>query len=326
MLKKYQIDLGDSQKFYSRWNRPDLIISDGPYGIKGFDGDLDDPKKLPEFYEEHIKSWTKFARPGATLWFWNTEVGWANVHPLLEKAGWVYKGVNIWNKGLGFIAGNSNSKTLSKFPIVTEVCVQYILPPLFKFEGEILSEQFWLRKEWQRTGLPLSKTNEASGVKSAATRKYFTSDNLWYSPPKKAFKKLVYYANEFGNEEGRPYFSVDGKEPITEEQWEKMHQTFKLPIGVTNVWDVPQVSGKERLKQSKGNRSLHTNQKPLILMRRIIEASTNELDIIWEPFGGLCTGVLAAMQSNRVGFASEIDESMYREAKNRLEEEELKLV
>lgn len=324
-MKKYQIDQGDAQKFYSKWRRPDMIISDGPYGIKGFDGDLDDPKKLPGFYKKHINSWTKYARPGATLWFWNTEIGWANVHPILEKAGWLYKGVNIWDKGIGFIAGNSNSKTLSKFPVVTEVCVQYVLPPLFECEGETLSEQFWLRKEWQRTGLPLSKTNEASGVKSAATRKYFSSDNLWYSPPKKAFEKLVHYANKLGDEKGRPYFSLDGKSPITGEQWEKMHQTFKLPIGVTNVWSVPQVSGKERLKRDMSNKSLHTNQKPLALMHRVIEASTNEDDVVWEPFGGLCTGVLAAVRSNRFGFAAEINKNMYKEAKRRLEKEELSL-
>lgn len=322
-MKRYQIDFGDSQKFYHRWSRPDIIISDGPYGIKGFDGDLDSPEKLPNFYKEHIESWTRYARPGATLWFWNTEVGWANVHPLLIKAGWVYKGVNTWNKGLGFIAGNSNSKTLSKFPTVTEVCVQYILPPTFKFENELLSEQVWLRKEWQRTGLTLSKTNEASGVKSAATRKYFTSDNLWYSPPKKAFEKLVSYANEFGEKDGRPYFSLDGVSTISGIEWEKMHQKFKLPIGVTNVWDTPQVSGKERLKKSEGNKSLHTNQKPLVLMTRIIEASTDEEDIVWEPFGGLCTGILAAVRMNRIGFSSEINENVYESAIKRLEYEEL---
>lgn len=324
-MKKYQLNLGDSQQYYSHWGQPDVIISDGPYGIKGFDGDLDDPKKLPEFYEDHIKLWTKFARPGATLWFWNTEIGWANVHPLLEEAGWIYKGVNIWNKGLGFIAGNSNSKTLTKFPTVTEVCVQYILPPLFNIDGEKYSEQQWLRKEWQRTGMPLSKTNEASGVKSAATRKYFTSDNLWYSPPTNAFEKLVNYANKFGNNEGKPYFSIDGKVPLTGQEWERIHQTFKLPIGITNVWDTPQVSGKERLKQMGGKKSLHTNQKPLVLMNRIIESSTDELDTVWEPFGGLCTGIVSAIQLNRVGFAAEIDVNMYKEAKIRLEEEELKL-
>ncbi len=48
--------------------------------------------------------------------------GW----PLLANNGWQYRCTNIWDKGIGHIAGNVNSKTIRQFPIVTEVCVQYV--------------------------------------------------------------------------------------------------------------------------------------------------------------------------------------------------------
>lgn len=38
----------------------------------------------------------------------------------------------IWDKGKRHVAGNANTKTLRKLPIVTEVCVQYSKKPIFK--------------------------------------------------------------------------------------------------------------------------------------------------------------------------------------------------
>lgn len=317
---EHSLNFGDALEHYRLWPRANVIVSDGPYGVSGFKGDTSRPQELPEVYEPHIKEWTKYAKPGATLWFWNTEIGWALVHPILEKYGWEYNGLNTWNKGIGFIAGNSNSKTLSKFPIVTEVCVQYILKPKFYFNGEEVEEKAWLRAEWKRTGMPLSKTNEACGVKNAATRKYFTQCHLWYSPPAEQFEKIVKYANEFGNPEGRPYFSLDGTNSLTKQQWVELHPKFYCPIGVTNVWDEPMVAGEERVRKNGSKKAAHTNQKPLKLMKLIIESSSDKGDVVWEPFGGLCSAMYAAIELGRNAFGAEINEEFYELAKTRLNE------
>lgn len=313
------IDYGDALEFYNEWKSPDVIISDGPYGISGYKGDATDSKDLYDMYEPHVKEWTKRARPGATLWFWNTELGWARVHSLLEKYGWEYKGTNIWNKGIGFVAGNVNTKTMSKFPVVSEICVQYVLPPKFEFMGEKLPEKEWLRKEWKRTGLPLSKTNEASGVKSAATRKYFTLDNLWYSPPAEAFEKLVSYANLFGDEKGKPYFTDENGIPYDAITWERIHPVFNLPLKWTNVWNIPQLSGKERIKIEGSGKSLHYNQKPLQLMNLILNTSAKSEFVLWEPFGGLASASVAAKTLGINSFAAEIQKEIYLVAKDRLD-------
>lgn len=312
---------GDSFDAYNQWPNPDLIISDGPYGVNGYDGDFDSPTDLIPFYDKHIRAWTKYANPGATLWFWNTELGWATVHSLFDKYGWEYKGVNTWNKGRGFIAGNINTKSLSSFPVVTEVAVQYVLNPRFSDNGRKVSEQHWLRSEWQRTGLPLNKSNEAVGVKSAATRKYLTKDNLWYSPPANQFAKMVKYANEFGNPKGRPYYSLNGKTPLTDRDWERIHPTFKLPVGYTNVWNVPKVSGKERIKVKSGSfKALHSNQKPLSLMKLLISTSSNEGDVVWEPFGGLASASVESLKLNREPYVAEINPKFYDAIECRLKQ------
>lgn len=93
------LSLGNSLDYYNSWEKPTVIVSDGGYGILGFEGDTSDHIDLPEWYLPHIKAWSNAALPNTTLWFWNSEIGWAVVHPLLEKHGWRYVNCNIWNKG-----------------------------------------------------------------------------------------------------------------------------------------------------------------------------------------------------------------------------------
>lgn len=300
------IFLGDSLQLYARWPSPTIIVSDGPYGLGSYPGDPPTVDGLLEFYRPHVEAWSRFSQPSTTLWFWSSELGWATVHPLLTGCGWEYRSCHIWNKGPGHVAGNANSKTLRKLPVVTEVCVQYVRQVLLPARGTsgTLPLRDWLRREWERSGLPLHKANEACGVANAATRKYLTKDHLWYFPPREAFQGLVEYANRLGNRAGRPYFSIDGQRPIPGDEWERMRAKFHCPFGVSNVWSIPPVNGDERIKH--GNAAVHLNQKPLSLMELIIRASSDPGDVVWEPFGGTCTAAVASLKTGRLCFSAEI--------------------
>lgn len=311
---------GNSLDFYKNWETPTTIISDGAYGILGFDGDTSNHNDLISWYEPHIKAWSEAATPYTSLWFWNTEIGWATIHPLLESYGWKYINLNIWNKGKAHIAGNINTNTIRRFPVVTEVCGYYVYDA--KINGKELKK--WLYDEWKKTGLAFNQANIACGVKNVASRKYFDQGHLWYFPPVEMFEKLVDYANNHGKEEHKPYFSVDGIKSLTTEEWQKMRSQFYCPIGYTNVWDRKPLAGKERIRVSSENtKSAHLNQKPLDLMNLILEASTSPNDTIWEPFGGLFSACLAAKKINRKAFSAEIDPAHYLYGKNRFIEEKL---
>ncbi len=311
-----QITRGDALGCYKEWPTPVVIVSDGPYGVKGFRGDPPIPDHLDEWYTPHIREWTEKATPQTTLWFWNTEVGWATIHPVLIHYGWEYKACCIWNKGIAHIAGNSNTQSLSKLPIVTEVCVQYVKKPMFCIDGKMVEMKIWLRHEWKRSGLPFRKANDAAGVVDAATRKYLTQCHLWYYPPPEAFAAISRYANEHGDPSGRPYFSIDGREPLDIESYSRLRAKFSCPIGITNVWDEPPLNGTERVRN--GSRALHLNQKPLRLMRLIIDASSDPGDVVWEPFGGLFSATAAAHDLGRSCYAAEINEDVYGVGKKRL--------
>jgi site-specific DNA-methyltransferase (adenine-specific) len=317
------IHFNSAEKLYARWPMPVCIISDGPYGVTGFPGDTHDAESLSQWYEPHIKAWSEFSTPQTSLWFWNTELGWATVHPILAANGWEYRCCNIWDKGLGHIAGNANTKTLRKFPVVTEACVHYVKAATFRCGNESLNMQEWLRREWKRTKLPFRLANEACGVLNAATRKYLASDHLWYYPPVEAFVRLAKYANENGDPAGRPYFSADGKHAISGDQWAKLRAKFRCDVGVTNVWREPQVAGSERIQGVRNGMkykfsSLHGSQKPLKFIDLIIRASSDKGDVVWEPFGGLCPGAVVSYYIGRQYCAAEIIPEFYVAAAERL--------
>lgn len=320
MASEVKIMLGNALSLYEQWPAPVAIVSDGAYGVGGFEGDPPTYHGLAEWYRPHVEAWAKHATPQTTLWFWNTEIGWATVHPMLEEAGWNFRNCHVWDKGIAHIAGNANGQTLRKFPVVTEVCVQYVKEATFSGPAGLMSMKEWLRREWLRSGLPLYRTNIACGVKNAATRKYFTQDHLWYYPPVEMFERLVAYANTHGSAEGRPYFSVDGKAPVSGDLWSKMRAKFTCEHGVSNVWNEPAMRGEERIKDHH-NRCMHLNQKPVNLLARIIRASTDPCDVVWEPFGGLCSAAIACAISDRSCYSAEIVPEYYELAADRLENE-----
>lgn len=319
---------GDVLNAYAKWHAadasPSTIISDGAYGVGGFPGDPKTPEGLGNWYRPHIKKWSKFASSQTALWLWNTEVGWAEVHPVLKANGWKYIQTITWNKGIGHIAGNVNGDTIRSFPVVTEICVLYQRSPEFfpLDTGPRMTMQEWMRSEWKRSGLPFNRSNAAAGVKDAASRKYFASDHNFYAPSREIMKKLADYANTHGRplEPGEPeYFA--GADYSTEKAWSRYRYQWTHTHGLTNVWDEPSLRSKERLKLDDG-KNAHLNQKPLSLARRLITATTKENDVIWEPFGGTGTFTYAAREMGRKGYVSESNPEYQKIIEARLKTQE----
>jgi hypothetical protein len=325
----YSIYHGDALDVYESWPTPTTIISDGAYGVGGFPGDPRTPDSIGDWYRDHIEAWSSCVSPATTLWFWNTEIGWANVHPVLEANGWEYVQAIHWDKGIAHIAGNVNGGTIRRFPIVNEICVFYQRKLMMSSQdGPILAKQ-WLRREWERSGLPLKRANDACGVKDAATRKYFDQGWLWYFPPPEPMRQIVAYANEHGDPAGRPYYSLNGTEPVTAEEWDALRYKWNHEHGLTNVWEHPPVNGPERFRGTgkrhaprvhnpkAGVASAHLNQKPIAFMERILNACTSPGHVVWEPFGGLCSAVVAAIALERNGVAAEPHDDFYELAVER---------
>lgn len=79
-------------------------------------------------------------------------------------------------------------------------------------------------------------------------------------------------------------------------------------MGMTNVFSIPNIMGNK----------LHPTEKPVELMRELIEQSTNEGDIVLEPFMGSGSTIIACKQVNRNYVGIEIDEQYFKVAQYRL--------
>jgi site-specific DNA-methyltransferase (adenine-specific) len=65
--------------------------------------------------------------------------------------------------------------------------------------------------------------------------------------------------------------------------------------------------------------AVHLNQKPLEFMRPSSTACTSEGDVVWEPFGGLCSAPVVAASMGRDPCAAEPVMDFYELALQRIQ-------
>jgi site-specific DNA-methyltransferase (adenine-specific) len=144
-------------------------------------------------------------------------------------------------------------------------------------------------------------------------------------------ERLAAYANSRGRESGWPYYSLDGRAAVTAKDWDALRHKWRHAHGLTNVWQLAPLHGVERVKgtmrraaprvyRPSSMSAAHLNQKPLEFMHRIIDAVTDAGDIVWEPFGGLASASVAAVQTGRFPCVAEVDHDFAEIAAQRLDD------
>ena len=82
-------------------------------------------------------------------------------------------------------------------------------------------------------------------------------------------------------------------------------------------WNLPICSGSERIK--KNGKKVHSTQKPESLLYRVLLASTNKGDFVFDPFLGTGTTAITAKKMGRNYFGIEKEKKYFKIAKQRLE-------
>ena len=81
-------------------------------------------------------------------------------------------------------------------------------------------------------------------------------------------------------------------------------------------WTLPICNGSERIK--KNGKKIHSAQKPESLLHRILLASTNKGDFVFDPFLGTGTTAVVAKKLGRNYFGIEKENKYFKTAKQRL--------
>ena len=85
-------------------------------------------------------------------------------------------------------------------------------------------------------------------------------------------------------------------------------------------WTLPICNGKERLK--KNGKKIHSTQKPEALLHRIILATTNKGDTVFDPFLGTGTTAVVSKKLGRNYYGIEKDKKYFVSAKERINKTE----
>jgi site-specific DNA-methyltransferase (adenine-specific) len=178
---------------------------------------------------------------------------------------------------------------------------RFLLDDIFGCEN-FRSEIIWHYRRWsnsQRGLLPahqtiLYYTKSNDYIFHEILTDYSTTtnvDQILQRRSRDEFNKSVYDRDEAGN-----VVSNGAKKGV--------------PLG--DVWDIPFLNPKAK------ERTGYPTQKPLPLLERIIEISTNPGDCVIDPFCGSGTTVVAAQALNRVGIGIDISEEAVELSRSRL--------
>lgn len=153
---------------------------------------------------------------------------------------------------------------------------------------------------------------------------------------RKAFKLFTPYSEKYINdwfkfqdEDGRVYRRrMRGKDSSGESIWEKQYLDESKGVPLTTVWDdIKQIYANPQAYKEK-NRSTseieldfgNSGQKPEALLKRIIEMSTEENDLVLDFFMGSGTTLATSLKLNRKFIGVEQIDSQLEIASNRLVE------
>lgn len=268
----------------------DLVVADPPYwkvvGEK-WDYQWRTEKDYVEWSLGWIKEVSRILRKGGSFYCFGYFRTLALLVPYLEEMGLELRQQIIIDKGLKAVSGRA-TKRYKMFPNVTE-SILFIIKDNKQFIKPFLKER------QAKLGLTSKQINEALGVKSNGGGMWsiYTGKNVCEQfPTEELWNKLSKILD----------FNLE---------YNKIAQTFNAQMGFSDVWNDIDFYSEKRF---------HPTQKPIALIKRLIIASSNENDIVLDPFTGCASTQLAAIDLNRKFLGFEIDEEYYKTACNRIED------
>lgn len=102
--------------------------------------------------------------------------------------------------------------------------------------------------------------------------------------------------------------------------------TFNFPgqAEMKNLFVTPSLQGRERLRDSSG-KTLHPTQKPLSVLKRLIAASSRPGDVVLDPFMGVGSTAVAALQLGLRFLGCDLDTEYVAQARMRIAKEGQKM-
>ena len=268
----------------------DLIIADPPYW-KVVGEKWDYQWRTEQDYVEWSNKWiseaSRVLRKGGSFYLFGYFRTLALLVPYFDDLGLELRQQIMIDKGMRAVSGRA-TKNYKMFPNVTESCL-LIIKNSKPFIKKTLKER---QKALQ---LSSKEINEKLGVSSFGGGMWsiYTGNNICEQVPTFELWQKLQEILQFNV----PY--------------EKISQTFNAQMGITDVWRDIDFYQEKRF---------HPTQKPLKLIKRLLQASSNENDLVLDPFGGSGVTALASIALKRDFIIIELDEPYHQIISERVQE------
>ncbi len=216
----------------------------------------------------------------------------------------------IWKRKTG--RGETNHKS-NKFGTVTDILLFYTktinntFNSQFNFEADGYSEYV---DKFYRFVDERGRKYRIADLSSPSPRPNLTYEYKGYKPPKNGWaiskEKMALW-----DEEGRLYFPKDPNGRIQRKRF--LDELQGKPV--QNLWD-----DIEMISSQSAERLGYPTQKPLALLERIIQASSNPGDVVLDPFSGCGTCIDAAQSLGRQWIGIDITHLAIAMHKSRLKD------
>ena len=253
----------------------DLTILDPPYYQvvnEKWDNDWKSQDDYLQWFEEVIKEVSRVSKNNGALYLFGY---WKTLYkqiPILEKYGFIFKQSITIDKGIRSIGGRK-TKTYTIFPNTTEHLLYFVK------DNYPFVKQF-LKSRQKALELKSVDINTKLGVKANGGGMWsiYTGKNVCKQLPTEIYWNKLQEILEF------------------EIPYNDIKFTFNIEMGITDVW-----SDIDFYKDKKNR--IHPTQKPYKLIERIIKASSNENDLVLDPFlgSGSTINVCKNMNRNYIG-------------------------
>ena len=184
------------------------------------------------------------------------------------------------------------------------------------FRNEIV----WNYEKWTNTARYFQRNHDIVLMYSGTDKYKFTKQ---YGELTKRQKQLIHTGYNTGSSSGKKIVriydrenpNVQAKLPIWIAEGRAIYDV-SMPKGkaINDVWKISSLNGQAK------ERTGWPTQKPLALLERIIEASSNEGDVVLDPFCGCATACVAAEQLGRQWIGIDISPSAEVITKIRLDD------
>jgi DNA modification methylase len=291
-----------------------LLHADPPYGMgKEKDGVQNDnlyADKLDAFQMLWWKTWRKHLEDNASAYIWGkAEDLWRLwfVSGLKNYEKLTFRNQIVWSKYIHGKSKPTKIEMMRSYSNYTEHCLFFMLGEQ-GFNNN--SDNYW--EGWEPIRTYLNEQMEKCGghknwkdaLQNQMGSHYFTKSQ-WTFPTKEAYKKL----QDFGKGDAfkRDYDAFKRDYDALKRDYDALKKEFygtrayfdNTHENMTDVWICEPVATHERFGE-------HATPKPLELMQRVMKSSAPESGLVFEPFGGSGSTLIAAEQTNRICYTMEL--------------------